>query len=63
MNSPCMKCADRAVGCHGSCNKYAEYREVCDSIKQKRMDEIITRINPRKQKARCETLRRESRRH
>lgn len=24
--SPCGQCTDRYVGCHGVCDKYAEYR-------------------------------------
>ena len=24
--SPCFKCEDRREGCHGTCEKYAEYR-------------------------------------
>ena len=63
MNSPCMKCADRAVGCHGSCKQYAEYREVCDSIRHARMLDNDRRINPNKDKRKYEKLREESRRH
>lgn len=25
--SPCKDCEARAVGCHGTCERYAEYRE------------------------------------
>ena len=25
--SPCMDCEDRMVGCHGSCERYKEFRE------------------------------------
>ena len=24
--SPCYKCADRYVGCHGKCNSYIQYQ-------------------------------------
>lgn len=24
---PCKDCADRAVGCHGTCGRYKEYKE------------------------------------
>ena len=26
-NNPCFGCTDRVVGCHGSCNKYIQFRE------------------------------------
>lgn len=26
-DSPCYKCADRTPGCHGSCGRYAEYKQ------------------------------------
>lgn len=26
MKSPCYGCQDRALGCHGKCEQYAEYR-------------------------------------
>lgn len=25
--SPCMKCLDRAVGCHGSCDSYKAWKD------------------------------------
>ena len=28
--SPCKNCTDRIVGCHGSCSKFAEYKEEVD---------------------------------
>ena len=33
MNAPCYECKDRTLGCHGSCEKYAEY----DSLNKKRI--------------------------
>jgi hypothetical protein len=30
MNSPCFKCQDRHVACHGKCSKYQEFRAACD---------------------------------
>ena len=29
--APCKGCEDRTVGCHGSCEKYAEYRKPFDT--------------------------------
>lgn len=34
MEAPCKDCAERSVGCHGTCARYAEYRGFLD--KQKR---------------------------
>ena len=25
--APCKDCKDRAIGCHGTCEKYSEYRK------------------------------------
>ena len=27
--SPCYKCPDRAIGCHGKCEKYQDYQQAC----------------------------------
>lgn len=27
MNAPCMNCPDRAIGCHGHCERYKAFRE------------------------------------
>lgn len=27
--APCKGCEDRCVGCHGSCQKYMDWREAC----------------------------------
>lgn len=29
-DSPCRRCNDRQVGCHGKCERYAEYRKSRD---------------------------------
>ena len=34
VQAPCKDCPDRAVGCHGTCEKYAEYKEACKMQKQ-----------------------------
>lgn len=31
--NPCKDCADREVGCHGKCDKYAQYREELNQSK------------------------------
>ena len=30
MNSPCFKCTERQVSCHGKCSKYKEFKAVCN---------------------------------
>lgn len=36
MKSSCKDCEDRNPGCHGSCEKYREYRRCQDEINEKR---------------------------
>jgi hypothetical protein len=36
MNAPCMNCSDSEIGCHSHCDRYSEYRTVCDKIKAAR---------------------------
>ena len=36
MTAPCKDCAERFVGCHASCPRYAEFREGCDAVRKKR---------------------------
>lgn len=31
---PCKDCKDRSVGCHGTCEKYKEYRSNLDDRKE-----------------------------
>lgn len=35
---PCSHCypPERSPGCHGRCERYASYREICEAIRQKR---------------------------
>ena len=33
---PCKDCADRHVGCHGKCEKYAEFNRVCEKTRDER---------------------------
>lgn len=35
MKSPCYKCTDRVLGCHSTCEKYAEFKEQNDAYKKK----------------------------
>lgn len=35
LKSPCHKCEDRVVGCHGRCPKYKKYREEYDKLNDK----------------------------
>ena len=39
MSAPCKNCPNRSIGCHGKCDKYAEFRAYCDSINAKRKAE------------------------
>ena len=32
LHSPCKDCTDRAVGCHGKCDKYKDYRVKVDEL-------------------------------
>ena len=32
LNSPCKDCTDRALGCHGRCEKYKAYRVEVDKL-------------------------------
>ena len=34
MEAPCKDCAERTMGCHGTCARYAEYREAFDAQKK-----------------------------
>ena len=34
--SPCYKCENRAEGCHGNCEKYAEYKDRARDAYEKR---------------------------
>lgn len=35
MDAPCKGCKERAVGCHGKCERYKEYRRKKDEINEK----------------------------
>ena len=41
--SPCYKCQDRKLGCHGKCVKYIKYRTEYDELnKQAQMDRMFS---------------------
>lgn len=44
MRQPCRGCADRAVGCHGKCERYIKYRARLDLAK--RLKEKETEARP-----------------
>lgn len=33
--NPCYGCGDRKVGCHGGCERYAEYKAMITELKEK----------------------------
>lgn len=37
--APCKGCSEREIGCHGSCEKYSEYRDVVNDIRKKQLEE------------------------
>jgi len=37
--APCKGCSEREIGCHGSCEKYSEYRSAMDDIRKKQLEE------------------------
>ena len=39
MSAPCKNCPNRSIGCHGKCDKYAEFKVYCDRINAKRKAE------------------------
>lgn len=44
--APCQDCPDRTVGCHGTCEKYAEYKSNrdklrCELQKKARDEEVV----------------------
>ena len=43
MKAPCTNCEKRLPGCHGSCDKYAEWKTEQDRIRDARANE--TEIN------------------
>ena len=40
MKSPCMACEERVIGCHVTCDKYAEFRARREAINEKRKRDV-----------------------
>lgn len=40
---PCLDCADRTPGCHGSCEKYINYKAEMDAYNSLRIKELHDR--------------------
>lgn len=38
MNAPCKGCTDRELGCHGTCERYKDYRIWREKIRQNKAD-------------------------
>lgn len=36
--SPCLECKDREPGCHGSCERYIEWKKTAEAYGQARRD-------------------------
>lgn len=36
--TPCTECADRVLGCHSTCEKYAEFKKQNDAVNKKRTE-------------------------
>ena len=36
MTAPCNGCSERFVGCHASCQRYAEYKAGCEDRREAR---------------------------
>lgn len=46
MNVPCHGCGDRQIGCHSSCERYAEYTNKLIAIrKQKWFEKSVDELN------------------
>ena len=39
MMSPCYKCKDRTINCHGECVKYTNFRNKLDKVNETKKDE------------------------
>lgn len=48
MIAPCMNCPDRAPGCHGKCERYAEFAKEREAIRQKQYLDSISPDGARK---------------
>lgn len=41
MANSCKGCTDRVLGCHGTCERYAVYKEELEKAKQRRWEDNI----------------------
>ena len=39
--APCKDCAERRRGCHGECEKYAEFVRACEELRRGRERRLI----------------------
>lgn len=56
--SPCYKCEDRYVGCHGKCNKYADFRILVDECRERERNEADRYLQDYYEKKRAGFVRR-----
>lgn len=50
-NGPCLHCTERQPGCHGACDKYAEYKRENDADNKREKAERIVRDYERERDA------------
>ena len=58
MTSPCYKCTERRVGCHGSCYAYKLYAAYRAHLRQEHLreaDAVHAEVEARRKKARRHT--------
>ena len=58
--APCKDCAERRHGCHGECERYAEFVRACEELRRGRERRLIVAGYGRESRGRY--LRREKRR-
>ena len=58
--APCKDCAERRRGCHGECERYAEFVRECEELRRGRERRLIVAGYGRESRGRY--LRREKRR-
>ena len=59
--SPCYKCSERAIGCHGKCEKYQDYQMACRAEYSVRLahSDVMTYEARREEKVRKQWERKE----
>lgn len=48
MKGPCFNCQDRRPGCHGSCEKYQEFRAAIKKANEQKKAETISTMTENK---------------